>query len=349
MRTLKGEEQAQLRARLKSLSDEVKEKETRLKEVEERIEAALLARSEPPARDGADGDAERDNQVVRTWGEKPQVASPKQHFELGETLGTARLRARGQGVGSALRLLQGRRWRGWSGRWCVLHRLTTRARGYIELLPPYLVNARVDDRHRPAPQVRGGPLQDHRRPLLTSSPPPRCRSPTTTATRSSRARSCPSSTAPSRRAFAPRPARPARTRAGLIRQHQFHKVELVKFARPGAADGRRWSRWLDDAQRGAPAARAAPPRGAPLHRRHGLRLREDLRPRGLAARGRTRIREISSCSNCGDFQARRAKIRFRPAQERSRGCAHTLNGSRPGGGAHRGGDLSRITSRRTGA
>ena len=84
MRTLKGEEQAQLRARLKALSDEVKEKEARLKAVEERIEQALLNVPNLPHETVPVGASERDNQVVRTWGDKPEIASPKEHTEIGE-------------------------------------------------------------------------------------------------------------------------------------------------------------------------------------------------------------------------------------------------------------------------
>ena len=83
MRTLKGEEQAQLRARLKALSDDVKEKEARLKAVEERIEQALLNVPNLPHETVPVGASERDNQVVRTWGDKTEIASPKEHTEIG--------------------------------------------------------------------------------------------------------------------------------------------------------------------------------------------------------------------------------------------------------------------------
>src|SRR5467141_5171327 len=74
MRALKGEEQAELRARLKALSDDVKEKEARLKAVEERIEQALLNVPNLPHETVPAGASERDNQVVRTWGDKPEIA-----------------------------------------------------------------------------------------------------------------------------------------------------------------------------------------------------------------------------------------------------------------------------------
>ena len=77
MRTLKGEEQAQLRARLKALADGAKEKEARLKEVEEQIERALLSVPNLPHESVPKGTSERDNQVVRSWGDKPVVGGAK--------------------------------------------------------------------------------------------------------------------------------------------------------------------------------------------------------------------------------------------------------------------------------
>src|SRR2546421_6924942 len=87
MRALKGEEQARLRARLKTLSDEVKEKETRLKDVEEQIDRALLNVPNLPHETVPVGTSERDNQVMRAWGDKPAIDSPREHTEIGENLG----------------------------------------------------------------------------------------------------------------------------------------------------------------------------------------------------------------------------------------------------------------------
>src|SRR5947208_7973726 len=88
MRTLKGEEQAQLRARLKTLADEVKAKDARLKEVEEKIESALLNVPNVPHESVPVGREVVDNEVVREWGEKPRLYfAPKQHDERGEGLG----------------------------------------------------------------------------------------------------------------------------------------------------------------------------------------------------------------------------------------------------------------------
>src|SRR5438874_6354193 len=140
MRALKGGEQARLRARLKTLSDEVKEKDARLKEVEERIERALLNVPNLPHETVPVGESERDNQVVQTWGEKPNVASPKEHTEIGEKLGLLDFERAAKVSGARFVFYRG-----------ALARLelavvqlfldSARERGYLELLPPYLVNA----------------------------------------------------------------------------------------------------------------------------------------------------------------------------------------------------------------
>src|SRR4051812_29308267 len=87
MRTLKGDEQAELRGRLKALSDGAKEKEARLKEVEEQIERALLSVPNLPHQSVPVGASEHDNKLVRTWGEKPSLSAAKEHTEIGEKLG----------------------------------------------------------------------------------------------------------------------------------------------------------------------------------------------------------------------------------------------------------------------
>ena len=147
------------------------------------------------------------------------------------------------------------------------------------------MTARDDDRHRPAAQVRGGRVQDRGRATSSSSsPPPRCRSPTTTRTRSSRAASCPlnycaftpcfRAEAGSRRQGHPRPDPPAPVPQGGAGE--------VRHARRSRC--RSWRRMTDDA--------CDILRRLGLHHRvvllctggHGLRLAEDLRHRGLAAR-----------------------------------------------------------------
>jgi seryl-tRNA synthetase len=112
---------------------------------------------------------------------------------------------------------------------------------------------------------------------------------------------------------------------GLIRQHQFHKVELVNFVRP------------EDSM---PALEAMVDGATEVLRRLGLHHRVVLLCTGdmgfssaktydveVWLPGQNTFREVSSCSNCGDFQARRARIRFRPEAGSKPQLLHTLNGS----------------------
>lgn len=112
---------------------------------------------------------------------------------------------------------------------------------------------------------------------------------------------------------------------GLIRQHQFDKVELVSITTPQASD--------DEHERMTAAAEAVLD-GLELPYRRMLLCAGDM---GFSARktydlevwlpGQSAWREISSCSNCGDFQARRMKARYRPTGEKGTAFVHTLNGS----------------------
>ena len=113
---------------------------------------------------------------------------------------------------------------------------------------------------------------------------------------------------------------------GLIRQHQFDKVELVRFTAPETSAAQH--ELLTQPRRGgAEAPRAALPREPALHRRHGLRARSRPTTSRCGCPGRALYREISSCSNFGDFQARRAQIRYRAEPKAKPRLVHTLNGS----------------------
>ena len=96
---------------------------------------------------------------------------------------------------------------------------------------------------------------------------------------------------------------------GMIRQHQFEKVELVQIVPPRRIGG--CSRGTDRSCRGHFAApRTAVSQGRAVHRRRRIQFKQDLRPGSLVA-GQGAYREISSCSNFRDFQARRMRARWR--------------------------------------
>jgi seryl-tRNA synthetase len=320
MRQLKGDEQAALRARLKSLSDEVKEKEARLKEVEEKIEAALLTVPNLPHETVPQGSSEHDNRVIREWGEKPRIDNPREHVEIGERLGLLDFERAAKVSGARFAFYRG-----------ALARLelavvqffldSARERGYLELIPPYLVNA---------DSMRGtGQLPKFEEDLFKTTAGyyliPTAEVPVTNYHRDEILDSLPLKYCAFSPCFRSEAGSYGKDTKGIIRQHQFHKVELVRFEKPEAAQSA-LEQLVEDAQ--------APLQKLGLHHRVVLLCTADL---GFTSEktfdlevwlpGQNAFREISSCSSFGEFQARRAQIRFRPAPGEKPRFAATLNGS----------------------
>jgi len=321
MRALKGEEQAQLRARLKALADEVKEKEARLKEVEERIEAALLAVPNLPHESVPVGSDPAANLVVRSWGEKPRFSfAPRPHDELGEKLGMLDFARAGKVSGARFAFYRGdlaRLERALVSFFIDLHR----ERGYVELIPPYLVNA---------DSMRGtGQLPKFEEDLFKTTSGlyliPTAEVPVTNYHRDEILASLPLKYSAFSPCFRSEAGSYGKDTKGIIRQHQFHKVELVRFEAPESAH-QALEQLVDDAQE--------PLRRLGLHHRVVALCTGDL---GFSAEktydlevwlpGQEAYREISSCSTFSDYQARRAQIRFRPGPQEKPRFAHTLNGS----------------------
>jgi len=320
MRTLKGEEQARLRARLKTLSEEVKEKESRLKEVEEKIEAALLNVPNLPHQSVPKGEGPEQNQIVRTWGEKPDVPGAKEHTEIGEKLGLLDFERAAKVSGARFVFYKG-----------ALARLemavvqffldNARQRGYLELLPPYLVNA---------DSMRGtGQLPKFEEDLFKTTAGyyliPTAEVPVTNYHRDEILGDLPLKYAAFSPCFRSEAGNYGKDTKGIVRQHQFHKVELVRFEKPESAHAA-LEQLVEDAQE--------PLKKLSLHHRVVLLSTGDM---GFSAEktydlevwlpGQNAFREISSCSTFGDFQARRAQIRFRPAPGEKPRLVATLNGS----------------------
>jgi len=322
MRILKGEEQAQLRARLKTLSDEVKTKEARLKEVEEKIEQALLNVPNLPHESVPVGSEAADNKVIREWGEKPRMSfAPKQHDELGEALGLLDFTRAGKVSGSRFvfyRAELARLERALVSFFIDLHR----EKGYIELLPPYLVNAE---------SMRGtGQLPKFEEDLFKTTSGlyliPTAEVPVTNYHRDEvLSGNLPIKYCAFSPCFRSEAGSYGKDTKGIIRQHQFHKVELVRFEKPENAHA-----GLEELVRDA----QEPLQKLGLHHRVVALCTADL---GFSSEktydlevwcpGQDAYREISSCSTFSDYQARRAQIRFRASPQEKPRFVNTLNGS----------------------
>jgi len=312
------------KAGMATLGEEIKQLEGRAKELENElgeIELTIPNIFDASVPIGSDESA---NRVERIWSDPPELDfEPKAHWDLGPDLGIVDFERAAKVASSRFAVLRG------AG--AALERalisymldLHTKA-GYTEVIPPYLVNSAslfgtgqlpkfADDLFRvegfdlymiPTAEV---PLTNlHRDETLSEEDLP--------------VRYCTST--PCFRAEAGSHGRDVR---GLIRQHQFHKVELVQFAHPEQS----WER-LEELTAHAEAVL----QGLGLHYRVVSLASGDL---GFSAAKTYDIevwlpavecfREISSCSNFTDFQARRAHIRYRPSDGGKARHLHTLNGS----------------------
>ena len=322
-----GEREAaeRLRAELAKAPDRVSEIEERLKEAERELDRRLLelpnlASPEVPV--GADEDANRE---VRRVGE-PRAFDfePRPHHELGAALGILDLERAAKLSGARFSVLSGFGARLERALIRFMLEVQTREHGYEEVSLPLLVSARTLTGTGQLPKFRGDLFKAEDRDLFLI---PTAEVPLTNlhAGETLGADELPKKYAAHTPCFRSEAGAYGKDTQGIIRQHQFHKVELVKVTDDETSDDE-----LEGLTRDA--ARILELLELPY--RVVLLSTGDL---GAAARktydlevwlpSAGKYREISSCSNCGDYQARRARIRFRPAAgEKARLC-HTLNGS----------------------
>jgi seryl-tRNA synthetase len=323
MRTDKaaGEE---ARKKARALGDDVKGKEDLLRSVEGEIERLLLLVPNPPADDVPDGKDEKDNKEVRRWGAPPRFDfQPKPHWDIGEGLGVLEWQQAAKLSGSRFTVYKGaaaRLERALASFFLDVHS----QRGYTEILPPYLVTRET--------MTGTGQLPKFEEDLFkTTGEPPLYLIPTAEVPLTNLHRDEifePSALPISYTAWTPcfraEAGAAGKDTRGLIRQHQFHKVELVKIAKADDSQAEH-EKMLDDA--------CEVLRRLGLHHRVVLLCAGDM---GFSSAktydievwcpGQDTFREISSVSNCEDFQARRIRLRYRDEKGKPR-LAHTLNGS----------------------
>jgi seryl-tRNA synthetase len=314
-----------LRGDLRTLSQEIKEQEKQLFPVEEQLSAVLLTLPNVPDPSVPVGTSEKDNVVVRTWGEAPRFPfTPRQHFEIGEKLGLLDFERAAKVSGSRFVFYRGDLARLERALVAFMVDVHT-SRGYSELLPPYLVS-------RAAMTVTGQLPKFEEDAFKTAGPDERFLIPTAEvpvtnfhADEILDGERLPLHYCAFSPCFRAEAGSAGKDTRGLVRMHQFHKVELVKFTRPEQSM-EALERMVDDATEVL--------RRLGLHHRVVLLCTADLGFASLKTYdvevwlpGQGTFREISSCSDCGDFQARRGKIRFRPAPGEKPQLCHTLNGS----------------------
>lgn len=319
------------REELKTLSEEVKALEKVVAEVDAAIEQRLLGIPNMPAPSVPDGTSEEDNVVVRTWGDKPKFAfTPKPHWEVGEGLGILDFERAAKLSGPRFTVLVGAAARLERALISFMLDLHTREHGYTELLPPFLVKDTALLGTGQLPKFADDLFKTHK-----ADPErgydlfliPTAEVPVTNyhANEILEAAQLPLSYCAYTPCFRAEAGSHGRDVRGLIRQHQFQKVELVKFAKPEESDAD-----LDTLTKNAEK----------VLERLGLHFRTTLLCAGDMGAGSQKTfdievwlpgqdtyREISSCSCFGDYQARRAQIRYRPEPKAKPRLVHTLNGS----------------------
>ena len=319
-----GWEAADIIARVGAMKDRLGELETERKEAEAALTAALEVIPNLPFDDVPVGEDEDANVEIRRVGDRPDFDfEPKQHFDLGEALGEMDFDTAASLSGARFVLLSGRLARLERALAQFMLDTHTGEFGYTEVSPPVLVRDHVlygtgqlpkfaEDQYRteegmwliptaevPLTNIAAGQVVDE-------NALPRRYTAYTLCFRSEAGAA-------------------GRDTRGMLRQHQFSKVEMVSIAHPDGS-GAELERMTGCAEE--------------ILKRLGIHYRVvvlSTGDMGFGARktydlevwlpGQGAYREISSCSNCGDFQARRMNARFRVAGGKGTRFVHTLNGS----------------------
>jgi seryl-tRNA synthetase len=335
----KDAEAAAVMDETRSLKEKLDELDRTAAELDEQLRQALarvpnLTRDEVPT-----GTSEADNLTVKTWGEpKKYDFQPKPHWEIGEALGILDLERAAKLSGARFAVYMGAGARLERALISFMLDLHTSQHGYKEVLPPFMVNSKslfgtgqlpkfAEDLFRcsdaDADAATRGEFKDNDHWLIPTAEVPVTNLYRDEILEEARLPIALTAYTPCFRAEAGAAGKDTR---GIIRQHQFQKVELVKFTRPEESDAEH-----EKLTRNAEEVLEL----LDLPYRRMLLSTGDT---GFSAAktydlevwlpGQNLYREISSCSNFEAFQARRANIRFRPATPKAKPeFVHTLNGS----------------------
>lgn len=319
-----GGEPKELISQMRALGEELSRLEQKLRDIEQKVQEFLLFLPNIPHESVPVGKDETENVEIRRWGEPPEFDfEPLNHWDIAEILGIIDFERARKISGSRFAVMKGlgaKLERALINFMIDLHT----AKGYIEVFPPLLVNR--------ASMIGTGQLPKFEEELFKTLDPefyliPTAEVPVTNLHREEilSEDDLPIYYVSYTPCFRREAGSHGKDVRGIIRQHQFNKVELVKFVKPEDSYEELESLTRD-------AEEVLQKLG--LHYRVVALCTGDL---GFAAAktydievwlpGQKRYREISSCSNFEDFQARRANIRFRRRGKKGTEFVHTLNGS----------------------
>lgn len=316
-------EARRLMAEVESIKAQLPAAEAEQKRYLEQVNVLLAELPNLPAPDVPDGADETANVELRRWGEPQEIADAREHFEIGEALGQMDFETAAAMSGARFVLLKGQLARLERALANFMLDLHTGAFGYEEVAPPLLVRDGAVFGTGQLPKFAEDLFQTARGDWLIPTAE-------VSLTNIVREKILDADDLPLRftawtPCFRSEAGAAGKDTRGMIRLHQFSKVELVSIVAPENSD--------EEHERMTECAETVLKRlGLPF--RTMLLCAGDM---GFSARktydievwlpGQKRYREISSCSNCGDFQARRMKARFRAKGEKETRFVHTLNGS----------------------
>ncbi len=325
----RGEDAADEQARMREVGERIKALEAELKSVDGEMEGLLLQIPNVPDPTVPPGQTEDKNVEVRRWGRPREFAfAPKPHEEIGEALGLMDFERASRMSKARFVVLWGPLARLERALTDFMLELHTREHGYTEVWVPHLVNPTTMQNNGLLPKFEVSlfktvePDEDRTLYLIPTAEVP------VTALHTGEILA--ESTLPRRYvAFTPCYRREAGTYGkdmkGMIRHHQFDKVELVKVTTPAQSPAELESMVLNAEE---VLKRLEIPYRVVLHCAGDMGFQAtksyDVE---VWLPGQGKYREISSCSDCGAFQARRAEIRYKPGGGGKADFCHTLNGS----------------------
>jgi len=319
----KGEETSDLEARVRAMGDDITRLNQETAEADARQRDFLLQLPNLPHPNAPIGLDAAANPVVRTWGEKPALATPRNHIDIGADLALFDLERAARMSGSAFACYTGQGARLERALINFMLDLHTREHGYTEVSPPFVIRRDALIGTGQLPKFEEQLYRCERDELYLA---PTAEVPVTNLYREEilQLTDLPKKFVAYTPCFRREAGSAGLGTRGLIRVHQFDKVELVKLTTPDAS-------YAELESLTANAERVLQLLG--LHYRVIELCTGDLGFGGAKtydievwAPGQNAYLEVSSCTNFEDFQARRLNLRFKDAEGKNRFC-HTLNGS----------------------
>jgi seryl-tRNA synthetase len=319
-----GQDAGVILSQMKRVSEEIKQADERLAGFDEALRQFMLSIPNLPHNSVPAGHSAADNKEVRRWGAPPKMDfAPKPHWEVGEGAGILDLAAAAKMTGARFAVYKGLGAR--LERAIANFMLDTHAKnGYTEILPPFIVNS--------ASLTGVGQLPKFAADMFRLEGTDYWLTPTAEVELTNLYRdetidaaALPINVCAWTACFRSEAGAAGKDTRGITRQHQFQKVEMFKFTRPEQS--------YDELEKLVANAEEILQKLG-LHYRVVLLCTGDM---GFAASktydievwlpSMNEFREISSCSNCEAFQARRAGIRYKPEGAKKSEFVHTLNGS----------------------